>query len=86
MTFGRKQGNLEPVVKRITVRCSLASAFRYFTADFHKWWPGHTHSVIAMSSEGAKRPLSCNFEPRIGGRIIEHGTGEEHYVWGMVIA
>jgi len=84
MTSGDKQASLEPVVKRITVRCSRVRAFRYFTEDFDKWWPGHTHSVIAMSSAGAKRPTSCTFEPRIGGRIIEFGTGEEHYVWGTV--
>jgi uncharacterized protein YndB with AHSA1/START domain len=86
MKFGHREANIEPVVKRITVRCSPASAFRYFTADFHKWWPGSTHSVIAMSSDGAKRPTSCIFEPRIGGRITEHGAGEEQYVWGTVIA
>jgi hypothetical protein len=84
MILRGKQENLEPVVKRMTVRCSPTSAFRYFTADFQKWWPSHTHSVIAMSTAGAKRPASCTFEARIGGRIIEHGTGEEQHVWGTV--
>ena len=83
---GRKLLKIEPVVKRITVQCSSADAFRYFTADFDKWWPGHTHSVIAMSTSGARRPRTCTFEPRIGGRTIEHGAGEERHIWGTVIA
>jgi uncharacterized protein YndB with AHSA1/START domain len=77
---------LSPVVKRIMVKCSAADAFRYFTSDFDKWWPAHTHSVIAMSSDGVKRPLSCTMDPRAGGLIVEHGAGGERYVWGTVIA
>lgn len=85
-TSAGKRANLEPVVKRITVRCSAEDAFRYFTSDFQKWWPAHTHSVIAMSSGGARQPSFCSFEPRLGGCIIEHGAGEERYVWGTVLA
>ena len=78
--------DLSPVVKRIVVKCSAADAFRYFTSDFDKWWPGHTHSVIAMSSDGVKRPLSCTMDPKIGGLIIEHGAAGERYIWGTVTA
>ena len=78
--------DLSPVVKRVVVKCSAADAFRYFTTDFHKWWPAHTHSVIAMSSDGAKLPLSCTMDPKAGGLIVEHGAGDERYVWGTVIA
>ena len=86
------QLNLSPVVKRVVVTCSAEDAFRYFTADFQKWWPAHTHSVIAMSSEGARRPSSCTLDPRIGGLIIEqgehgeHGETDERYVWGTVVS
>ncbi len=80
------QLNLSPVVKRVVVKCSAEDAFRYFTADFQKWWPAHTHSVIAMSSEGARRPASCTLDPRIGGLIIEHGENDERYVWGTVVS
>ena len=78
--------DLSPVVKRVVVKCGAADAFRYFTSDFHKWWPTHTHSVIAMSSAGAKRPLSCTMDPKAGGLIVEHGASDERYVWGTVIA
>jgi len=83
--MSERQPDLTPVVKRIVVKCSAEDAFRFFTADFSKWWPAHTHSVIAMSSDGAKRPEACTLDPGIGGRIIEHGTGGEAYVWGTVL-
>ncbi len=80
-----QQLNLTPVVKRVVVKCGAEDAFRYFTADFQKWWPSHTHSVIAMSSDGAKRPVSCTMDPRSGGLIVEHGEGDERYVWGTIV-
>jgi uncharacterized protein YndB with AHSA1/START domain len=76
---------LAPVVKRITVKCGAADAFRYFTEDFAKWWPLETHSCIAMSTRHARRPRSCMFETRAGGRIIEFGDGDERHEWGTVI-
>lgn len=81
-----RQPDLTPVVKRIVVNCPAEDAFRYFTADFHKWWPGHTHSVIAMSSRGADRPAACTLDPRAGGRIVEHGSGDgTTHLWGTVL-
>jgi uncharacterized protein YndB with AHSA1/START domain len=80
-----RQRELSPVVKRIVVRCGAEDAFRFFTSDFQKWWPGHTHSVIAMSSGGAKRPQSCTLDPRAGGLIVEHGSDDERYVWGTIV-
>ena len=80
-----QQLNLPPVVKRVVVKCSAEDAFRYFTADFQKWWPSHTHSVIAFASDGAKRPASCTMDPRSGGLIVEHGEGDERYVWGTIV-
>jgi uncharacterized protein YndB with AHSA1/START domain len=79
------QPKLAPVVKRIVVKCRPEDAFRYFTADFDKWWPGHTHSVIAMSTEGARRPQTCTMDPRPRGLIVEHGADGERYVWGTIM-
>ena len=79
------QLDLSPVVKRVVVKCSAEDAFRYFTADFDKWWPAHTHSVIAFSSGRARRPLSCTMDARMGGLIVEEGPGDERYVWGTVV-
>jgi uncharacterized protein YndB with AHSA1/START domain len=80
----KREPALSPVIKRIFVRCGVDDAFRFFTADFGQWWPSHTHSVIAMSSDGMRVPMSCTFEPRLGGRIIEHGAAGEEYRWGTV--
>jgi uncharacterized protein YndB with AHSA1/START domain len=77
---------IPPVVKTVTVGCTLEEAFRYFTADFSKWWPMATHSVIGHASEFKQKPTSVTFEQRKGGRIFERGiTGEEH-MWGTVLA
>ncbi len=83
--IAERQPDLTPVVKRIVVNCPAEDAFRYFTADFHKWWPGHTHSVVAMSSGGANLPASCTLDPRLGGLIVERGTGGETHLWGTVL-
>jgi len=79
------RSDLAPVVKRIVVRCSPEDAFRLFTADFGKWWPAHTHSCIAMSSGGTRRPEGCTLDPQVGGHIIEHGPDDEKYEWGTVV-
>jgi uncharacterized protein YndB with AHSA1/START domain len=77
---------IEPVVKKITVACTPEEAFRYFTADFSKWWPAATHAVVAYASEFKDQPAAVIFEPRVGGRLFERtGSGEEH-VWGTVLA
>jgi uncharacterized protein YndB with AHSA1/START domain len=78
--------SIEPVVKIVTVPCTPAEAYRYFTADFSIWWPAATHSVVAYASEFKDRPASVIFEPRNGGRIFERThTGDEH-LWGSVLA
>ena len=80
-----RRPELSPVVKRLVLKCSVEDAFRYFTADFQKWWPGHTHSVIAMSSGGTNQPESCTLDPRIGGLIVEHGADDERYILGTIV-
>lgn len=74
------------VVKKVTVNCTPAEAFHYFTADFGKWWPVHTHSVVAYASEFKDKPERAVLEPCLSGRMYERTrTGEEH-VWGTVLA
>jgi uncharacterized protein YndB with AHSA1/START domain len=77
---------IPPVVKTVTVECTPEEAFRYFTANFNKWWPVATHSVIAYASEFKQKPAEAIFEPRRGGRIFERGNSGEEHVWGTLIA
>jgi uncharacterized protein YndB with AHSA1/START domain len=83
--IGSRDAGLAPVVKRVTVTCGAADAFRYFTSDFARWWPLETHSCIAMGSDGRLRPRSVSFDLRAGGRIVEHGDEGERHVWGTVL-
>jgi uncharacterized protein YndB with AHSA1/START domain len=78
--------SIEPVVKTITVVCPPEEAFRYFTADFSKWWPIATHSVVAYASEFKDKPATVIFEPRVGGRIFERTSSGDEHVWGSVLA
>lgn len=77
---------IAPVVKSVTVECAPEEAFRYFTADFGRWWPLATHSCVAFASDHKEKPESCVFEQRLGGRIVERGPAGEEHVWGTVLA
>jgi uncharacterized protein YndB with AHSA1/START domain len=77
---------IPPIVKAVTVECTPAEAFRFFTADFHKWWPLATHSVVAHASEFKQKPASVTFEQRQGGRIFERTNSGEEHLWGTVLA
>jgi uncharacterized protein YndB with AHSA1/START domain len=73
-------------VKTVTVACTPDEAFRYFTADFGKWWPAATHSVVAYTSKFTDRPATVIFEPQVGGRIFERSRAGEEHIWGSVLA
>ncbi len=66
--------SIAPVVKTIIVACSPEEAFQYFTADFSKWWPLATHSVVAYASEFKDKPAEVIFDPRLGGRHLRTRT------------
>lgn len=85
MTTTSADRSIEPLVKKIQVRCGIAEAFKYFTVDFSKWWPLDTHSCTAMSTKGRRRPRSCVFETFVGGRIIECADDTEQHLWGTVV-
>jgi uncharacterized protein YndB with AHSA1/START domain len=76
----------DAVVKSVVVECVPEEAFHYFTEDFGKWWPGHTHSVTASETDGKELPELCVIETRIGGRIYERSANGREHVWGRVLA
>ncbi len=82
----RSQSRLSSVMKTVTVACTPAEAFRYFTADFGAWWPAATHSVVAHASEFKDEPAIVILEPRVRGRIFERTRAGEEHIWGSVLA
>lgn len=70
---------IEPIRFRVTVPLSPAEAFLLFTERMTDWWPLPTHSL------GQNRAERVNFEPWLGGRIVEHTSDGEEHVWGEVL-
>jgi hypothetical protein len=67
----------EPLVVEFEVGVAPQHAFETWTQRCATWWPrSHTMS-------GA--PSDITFEPRAGGRIVEHAADGEHE-WGEVLA
>ena len=62
-----------------TVPLSPAEAFDLFTTRLQTWWPLETHSVFQENL------ATCDFEPRVGGRIVERSRGGEEHVWGEIL-
>jgi hypothetical protein len=69
-----------PVVVDLVVPCPPDRAFDYFTRDIGRWWPLETHSV------GRDQARSVQFEPRVGGRLVETCADGRASTWGTVEA
>jgi uncharacterized protein YndB with AHSA1/START domain len=66
----------DPLVIEFEVGVAPAHAFDTWTQRCATWWPrSHT-----MSGD----PSAITFEPRTGGRIVEHAPGGDH-AWGEVL-
>jgi hypothetical protein len=72
---------LEPFVTAIEVPCGQEQAFKVFVHDMGKWWPLHKRS---MSMHKGKPAKSLSIEPRVGGKIVEHGHDDTMYHWGTI--
>jgi len=70
---------MDPVVKSITVHCAPATAFNVFTSGMGLWWPLKSHSVFGEEA------LTCECEPRAGGRVYEKTRGGGEALWGTVM-
>jgi uncharacterized protein YndB with AHSA1/START domain len=66
-----------PVVKAVTVRCPVATAFRRFAEDIAAWWPLATHHI-------GNDPEACVIEGRVGGRVFERDATGRETLWGIV--
>ena len=68
-----------PVRMSIVVEASRERAFEVFTADIGSWWPADKHLLQGELAE-------MEFEPRVGGHIIDRGVDGSESPWARVLA
>jgi len=68
-----------PVRSSVTVDAPVDRAFAVFTDDIAGWWPPDHH---ILQTELA----SMEFEPRVGGSIIDRGVDGSECRWARVLA
>jgi uncharacterized protein YndB with AHSA1/START domain len=67
----------DPLVIEFEVGVPPAQAFDAWTRRCATWWPS-SHTISGD-------PSAISFEPRPGGRIVEHGPGGGEHDWGKVL-
>jgi len=67
----------DPLVIEFEVGVPPARAFDTWTQRCATWWP----SAHTVSGD----PSAISFEPRPGGRIVEHDRGGGQHDWGTVL-
>jgi uncharacterized protein YndB with AHSA1/START domain len=72
---------IEPIRRRIVVRCSAERAFEVFTGEMSSWWPFEVFSIAADTEGEAQRVV---VEPHAGGRIYEVLADGTQVSWGEV--
>ncbi len=71
---------LKPIVKVIEVPTDPATAYDVFV-DISGWWPLETRSISFHTTNlPAKR---IDLDPKPGGAIVEIGSDDARYVWGV---
>ncbi|MFP4549887.1 MAG: VOC family protein [Spirochaetales bacterium] len=68
-----------PIRKEVQVPVTPGRAYQAFTRQMAKWWPLEQHSV------GADLTVTCEFEPKKGGRIFETMSDGTTVPWGKVL-
>lgn len=76
---------IEPIRRSVTVRAELERAFRLFTEEIGTWWPVETHSRAADEERGAVVER-VEFQPRVGGLVLEHLSTGDALPWAEVLA
>ena len=71
----------DPIVKTVSVNCSVEHAFNVFVSRIGAWWPLGTHAVSAADGKSA---LDATIEPRKGGRVYETKHDGTTSDWGTV--
>jgi hypothetical protein len=78
---------VEPIRRRVTVRCTPEVAFRTFTERMDTWWPSETHSRAAMEFDDDPdvKVESIEFQGYVGGRVLEHMSDGRTLPWAEVL-
>ena len=74
----------EPIMRSVTVDCSVEHAFATFTERIDVWWPLATHSIEAYESGTA--PQTVVFQGGAGGQLYERTSAGEELKWADVVA
>ncbi|HVZ43802.1 MAG TPA: SRPBCC domain-containing protein [Ramlibacter sp.] len=70
---------IPPVDHCVNVPLSVEDAFDLFTKRLALWWPLSTHSCAQGDA------VDVEFEPRVGGRVLEHDKKGARHVWGTLL-
>lgn len=70
---------LPPVRRSVIVPLDQRAAFDLFVRRLGEWWPLATRSVALADA------VSCQIEPRVGGRIFERTRAGTESDWGMLL-
>jgi uncharacterized protein YndB with AHSA1/START domain len=78
---------VDPIREVVTVRCPPERAFALFTQGMGTWWPvgSYSRAVSEFAHEGVA-VTRLEFQPRLGGSILEHLSDGRVASWGEVIA
>jgi uncharacterized protein YndB with AHSA1/START domain len=68
---------VDPLVIEFEVGVPPARAFDTWTRQCAIWWPA-SHTISGD-------PSAITFEPRAGGRIVEHAHGGDEHEWGRIL-
>lgn len=72
-------GGLDPIVRSVSLRCSVEEAFDVWTHRIHLWWPV---ARISLSRDPNTRVI---MEGRVGGRLFERTKNGREHDWGRII-
>jgi uncharacterized protein YndB with AHSA1/START domain len=77
----------EPILGTVTVRCDPGRAFELFTEGMGSWWPVASYSrAVSEFQNDDVAVTELEFQPRLGGSILEHLSNGQTLPWGEVIA
>ena len=76
-----------PIRETVTVRADPERAFELFTAGMGDWWPigDYSRAVSELADEHVD-VTRLEYQPRLGGAILEHVSDGRVLPWGEVIA
>lgn len=69
---------LPPVRHSVRVALTPADAFALFTRGMSRWWPFRGHSCFDDEA------MDVQFEPRVGGTVLEVARNGERMAWGTL--